>query len=190
MKITEPTSSSLTALLKRDADLALKSEQSSKTVHALRAQKRDGKKNVDDKEARIQKILAGEDVPPANNIDAQIASAMLRWEAINDAREALRPMIAIETRKAAVAQSAELKPEHDQKMVKLCSTLVDAHAAYNDLFSMKHELIGKGVGLIGLCLLMPDFFGSPQSHNSPLAFFLAEAKRAGYIGEVPKALRP
>jgi hypothetical protein len=190
MKITEPKSSALTAVLKIDTDLAVKSEQFSKTVHALRAQKRDGKKNVDDKEARIQKILAGEDIPPANDIDAQIASAMLQWESINDAREALRPRITTETRKAAVAQSAELKPEHDQKMARLCSTLVDAHAAYNELFSMKHELIGKGVGLIGLCLLMPDFFGSPQSHNSPLAFFLREAQRAGYIGEVPKALRP
>jgi hypothetical protein len=132
-------------------------------------------------------VLAGQPLPDDANVDAELATAMLNWRAIEDAKEIQLRHIEDTRRDAGRKLSQSLKPQHEKLMTALCIALTDAHAAWRELFTIKRGLLGQGIGLSGLFSVDPqEFMGVPSDRASDFCEFMRDAARAGYCRELPR----
>jgi hypothetical protein len=136
----------------------------------------------------LKRILGGEQVSDGDSIEVQLRAANMQLQALEDAMEFLDKEIRVEKKLLAVAYCKQKKPEHDRLMVKLCDSVLATHKAWKELHDMKRHLINSDVGLIGLCLTMPDFLGVPTDPYSEMADFFRAVKKEGFINAVPKEL--
>jgi hypothetical protein len=152
-----------------------------------------GSKEQDDmasKQDILNRTIAGESFADMPGIKEQLEKAQRQWAAFEDAIGHLTREIEREKDVLAAQYAKSLKPKHDDLMAKLCKSMLDVHAAWSDVYSLKRELIDSGIGLRGLCLNLPEsFLSTPANSYSELASFFATAKRDGHIREVPQSLR-
>jgi hypothetical protein len=136
----------------------------------------------------LQRTLAGQQVANGESVEIQLRNANLQLQALEDAMEFLDKEIRVEKKLLAIAYSKTMKPKHDDRMRRLCASLLNTHAIWTELFSLKRNLIEAEVGLIGLCLIEPSFLGVPVDPYSDCADFFRAAKKDGFVDAVPKAL--
>jgi hypothetical protein len=136
----------------------------------------------------LRRTLAGEPLANPTSIEEQLRVANKQLTAVEDALEYLDGEIKTERAALAIAYSKQRKPEHDRLMVKVCASLLETHKAWGEVYALKRHLIDNDVGLIGLCLTMPDFLGAPNDPYSDCADFLRAAKKEGFINAVPNKL--
>jgi hypothetical protein len=163
---------------KRYDDLLARDKEISAKVQRLRAKKADGESIVD-KDARVAFVLAGKSVPPIADINTELSNALLQWRSIEDAKEVQSRNLEKAKRAAGQKLCADLKPAHDEVMVRLCSSLTDAHSAWNELFAIKRGLLNKGAGLHGICQVEPEFLDDPADRAGAFARF--HPARAGNL---------
>jgi len=188
-KLISPAITAQEAVLTR---LDMRANGKSKTARELRARKIQGQNNVNDKDTRIAMVLAEQDIPATDDVDAQITTTLLEWEAIVEAKQSLLPKLAIAKREAADKILAGLKPEHDKIMARLVSSLVDAHTASAEIFDLRGQLRDGGIGWRnGVGELFPDeVLGAPTIYSA-LADFLRAAVKSGYLSKLPAGfIRP
>jgi hypothetical protein len=167
-------------LLEREATVSAK-------VRQLRGLKTNGALSSND-DSLVQSVLAGEPFL-APDIDAELNRLTAEWRAIEEAKEIQTRIIAAEEKGAGAKLREAIKPTHDKIMVRLCKALVDTHAAYSELFRMKRELAGNGIGLGNLFDADPEFLEIPTDRASCLAEFFREAIKGGFMTTMPKELR-
>jgi hypothetical protein len=159
--VQTPTSPDYTGLKSQTSRIRLRSNGHSKNVKELREKKSAGQFNGLDRDARIAMVLAGEDFPAASDIDAQITSELLAWEATEEAEKSLKPKLDAAYREAATAELKRIKPEHDKIVQRIVGALVELAPAYTELFQLSRDLKDKNVGWReGVCDLVPalDFW--------------------------------
>ncbi len=140
------------------------------------------------KAEELRRTLAGEPLANPSSIEEQLRVANKQLTAVEDALEYVNGEIKREKTALAIAYSKQRKVDHDRLMVKLCSSLLETHKAWGDVYALKRHLIDNEIGLIGLCLTMPDFLGAPVDPYSDCADFLRLAKKDGFISKVPADL--
>jgi hypothetical protein len=168
------------------ARLDMRAKAASREVRELRERKLQGQNNVNDKTTRISMVLAEQDIPATDDTDVKLTAKLLQWEAIEEAKESLKPKLAIAKREAADKILAGLKKPHDAIMARLLAALVDAHAANVELFDLRSQLRDREIGFRnGVCELMPDEVLSSPTIYSPLADFFRAAVKAGFLKALP-----
>src|SRR5229473_3685760 len=140
------------------------------------------------KAEELRRTLAGEPLANPISIEEQLRVANKQLTAVEDALEYVNGEIKREKTALAIAYSKQRKVDHDRLMVKLCSSLLETHKAWGDVYALKRHLIDNEIGLIGLCLTMPDFLGAPVDPYSDMADFFRAAKKDGFISKVPADL--
>jgi hypothetical protein len=185
INVPKPTSPKVTETQNQIARIRMRGNASATKLKELRAKKLAGQNNVNDSEARLAMILADEEIPASSDIDAQITTELLNWEATNEAEQLLKPKLAAAQYEAATAVLTAIKPEHDALVKpRIVGPLVEFSKAWVELFGMSRELRDRGTGFrCGVCDLVPqlvDLFGPPTPYG-PLATFLQAAVRAGYL---------
>jgi hypothetical protein len=174
----------ITEIENKIARVRMRSNGHAKKVKELRA---NGQNNLDDKAARIALVLAGKEIPASSEIDAQITTEMLNWQATIDAEQSLKSPLAAAKFEAQTDILAALKKPHDEIMKRLLAALVAASAANAELFDLSRQLKDQSIGWRnGVCQLMPtDVIGVPHKY-SELAEFMRQAVAAGYLSTLPK----
>jgi hypothetical protein len=173
------------------ARLEMRGSAKAKNIRDLRALKLQGEHNINDKDSRIAMVLAEQDIPSTDDVDAKIAAEYLQWEAIEEAKQAQKPKLAAAKREAADSILDGLKKEHDVLVHTIVSSLADVVApAWAELFDLSRQLKDKDIGWRkGICETMPlDLFGPPNVY-SPLAVFMRAAVEAGFLKSLPKEYR-
>jgi hypothetical protein len=192
--VQKPLSPKVTEIENQISRVRMRGNASSKKIKELRALKLAGQHNVNDSESRIAMILADKEIPAASDVDAQITTEMLNWEATEEAERSLKPKLAAAKYEASTAVLNGLKKPHDEVVQRVVSPLVEVAKAWNELFQLSRDLKDKEVGWRdGVCDLVPalvELFGANNVH-SPLASFLQEAVKANYVkaSALPKELR-
>jgi hypothetical protein len=195
--ITVPNriSPTVTNILNQKSRARMLGSVSAKNVKELRAKQSAGENNANDREARIAMVLAGEDFPPASDIEAQLTTEMLRWQAADEADRSLDAPLAKARYEDATVVLKGLKPGHDAALIPALSALAEVFApAWKEIFQLSRDLKDKDLGWReGVCDLVPqlvELFGVPNAH-SPLASFLQKAVAAGYLksAQLPKEFR-
>jgi hypothetical protein len=192
--VPNPISPQVTDFQGQASRVRMRSNGHSKKVRELREKKAAGQNNVNDREARIAMVLAGDDFPAASDIDAQIATELLNWEATDEAEQSLKPKIAAAKHEAGTAVLAGLKKPHDEVVQRIVGPLSQLAHAWVELFQLSRDLKDKEIGWRnGVCDLVPalvESFGPPIL-ASQLANLLHEAVKLGYLESsvLPKELR-
>ncbi len=187
--VREPVSPTVTTIENQRSRVRMRGNGHAKKIKELRSKKLAGENNINDSAARLAMILADEEIPAASDIDAQITTEMLNWEATIEAERSLKPKLDAARYEASTAILTGLKPEHDAVVKRLLAALVEASAANAELFQLSRDLVDKGVGRrCGVCELMPDFLGVPHKY-SDFAEFMRSAVKAGYLSTLPKEFR-
>jgi hypothetical protein len=70
-------------------------------VQELRTKKLRGQHNVDEHESRVAFVLAEKEIPASNDVDAQLTTELLNWEATDEAIKTLKPKLAAAKREAS-----------------------------------------------------------------------------------------
>jgi hypothetical protein len=149
----------------------------------------DEQKEAARRKDELERTLRGESLADTTDTKEALAQEHRQWKAYEDGIEHLNREIERERNVLAIQYCGQLKTKHTELMKKMCQPLLAFHAAYSELYALKRHLIDNEVGLRGLCLLTPDFASTPNNPHSELAEFFREAKREGYIKEVPAELR-
>ena len=181
----------ITEIQNQKARVKLRNNAAAKTYREKHASKLARETNIDDRKSMIAMVLADKDIPSAIDIDAQLVTAALEWEATEAADRSLDAPLAAAKREAADSILDGLKKEHDVLVNRIVSGLADVVApAWAELFDLSRQLKDKDVGWCkGICETMPlDLFGPPNAY-SPLANFLRAAVAAGYLNTLPKVFR-
>lgn len=169
-----------------DADLNARSKEVSTKVRDLREIKANGL-SPDARALRAEMVRSGQPLPDSANVDAELATLMVEWRAIEDAKEIQTHRIYDARKDAARKLCQSLKPQHDKLMKALCASLADAHATWAELFSLKRGIMNQGARLNGLLLADPqDLLGVPSDRSSDFHDFMREASRSGYCRELPR----
>ncbi len=140
------------------------------------------------KAEELRRTLAGEPLANPSSIEEQLRVSNKQLTAVEDALEYVNGEIRSEKTALAIAYSKQRRPDHDRLMAKLCASLLETHKAWGEVYALKRHLVDEGVGLIGLCLTMPDFLGAPVDPYSDMADFFRAAKKEGFINAVPNEL--
>jgi hypothetical protein len=180
-KTKSPTT---TELETKDSRLELLDRGKARKVKELRVLKSEGQRVVDP-DALMQMMLDGKDIPAPEDVDTQLTAEILKWQAIGDARQSLKAPLAKAKYEDATTVLAGLKKPHDEVLNPLLTALAEVVApAWVELFQLSRDLKDKDIGWRnGVCDLVPklvELFGPPTPHG-PLASFLQEAVRAGYL---------
>jgi hypothetical protein len=191
--VQTPVLPKLTELKTQDGRLEILENGQARKVKELRALISQGQRVVDPA-ALMQLMLDGKDIPEPEEVDTKLTAEMLKWQAVADTRQSLKPKIAAAKLEAATAVLKGLKPEHDAVVQRILSPLVEVSKAYVEIFDLGRQLKDKDCGWReGVCDLVPalvELFG-PTNSYSPLATLLQEAVKLGYVkaSAVPKELR-
>jgi hypothetical protein len=184
--VQDPINPKMTELQAVIARLEMRAKASARKVRELREKKLAGQHNINDKDSRIAMVLAEQDISATDDTDAKLTSELLQWEAIEEAKESLKPKLAAARREASDKILASIKPAHDEIMKRLVSSLVDAHAANVELFGLRSQLRDRSIGWRnGVCELLPDEVLNTPTIYSHLADFFRGAVKAGYLKNVP-----
>ena len=193
MSLPKPISPKTTELKTNITRVRMRGNGHAKNIKELRAKKSAGQ-NINDSEARLAMILADEDIPATNDIDAQITTEMLNWQATTEAEQLLKPQLAKAEYEAATAilESAEVQKMHGDLMRRIALPLAEAAKAWLELYGLSLELRANDVGFrCGICQTMPtELFGFPNSH-SKLGAYLHALVKADYLhaNDVPREFR-
>lgn len=143
------------------------------------------------KQEVLRRVLAGEQMVNEFTPKETLEKAQSDWAAYETGIDFINKEIEKEKNILYDQYAKSLVPMHHDKMTKLCSTLLEAHAAWSDVYGIKRNLIDSGVGLRhGLCNTLPEsFLGTPVNPYSDMAAWFTEAKRQGFLKEVPAPLR-
>ena len=187
--VTNPTITALksTAARLELTDKAIKRENDELTAKG-------NQPTADDSAALVAKVLADPDNISLDDDAAKIKANWAKRAAIDSARQSLKSKIEAAKREAgdAILKSAEIQKAHGEIMQRLVGPLVEVAKAWTDLFAMSRECRDREIGFrFGICETMPlDLLGAPNVY-SPLASFLQEAVKAGYIkaGAIQKEFR-
>jgi hypothetical protein len=187
--VQRPISPKTTEIDNQISRLDIRGNACAKNVRELRAKKMAGEHDINDRESRIEMVLAENEIPASNEVDAQLTSQLLQWEAIEEAKQSLKPKLAAAKREAADKILVGLKKPHDAIMARLLAALVEASEANAELFQLSRDLRDYEIGFRnGVCELMPtEVLGVPHKH-SELAEFMRSALKAGYLKALPKEL--
>jgi hypothetical protein len=185
------TSPKITELQTQDARLVISDKALKREIDELTA--KGGQPNADDNASLIKMVLADPDnIPAVSDSNAILKTAWQKRQAIDAARQSIKPKIAAAKFEAgnAILQSPDVQKQHAELMRRVVQPLVEVAKAYAELFAMSRELRDREIGYrCGICELMPlDLFGPPTPY-SPLATFLQAACKAGYIGALPREYR-
>jgi hypothetical protein len=172
--------------LQLDADLNARSKAVSAKVRELRAVKDNGL-TPDARASRAELVRSGQPLPDSANVDAELANLMVEWRAIEDAKEIQTQRIYDARKDAARKLCQTLKPQETKLMKVLCTSLIDAHAAWSELFAMKRGVMNQGERLYGLLTADPqDLLGIPSDLSSDFHDFMRDAARSGYCRELSR----
>ena len=191
--VQTPILPKLTELTNKDGRFEILDRGQARKVAELRALKSKGQQAVDP-DALMQLMLDGKDIPAPEDVDTKLTAELLKWQAVVDARQSLKPKIASAKYEAATEVLKDIKPEHDKIVQRIVGPLVEVATAWTELFDLSRQLKDKSVGWReGVCDLVPqlvDIFGPPNG-SSELATLLQAVVAAGYLkaGQVPKELR-
>ena len=181
--VQTPISAKLTELKTQDGRLEILDKGQARKTAELRALRSQGQQAVDPA-ALMQLMLDGKDIPAPEDVDTKLTTEMLKWQAVVDARDSLKPKIAAAKYEASTAVLAGLKPEHDKVVQKIVEPLAQLAHAWIELFQLSRDLKDKSVGWRnGVCDLVPalvELFGANNAH-SHLATLLHETVRLGYV---------
>jgi hypothetical protein len=186
--VQKPISPKVTELQALIARLEMRGNGKAKTVRELRAKKLAGQRNINDRESRIAMVMAEQEFPATDDTDAKLTSELLEWEAIEEAKQSLKPKLDAAKREASDKVLVTVKSDHDAVMKKLVSGLSVATEAWIELFQLSRDLLDYDIGYRnGICETMPlDLFGPPNAY-SPLAEFMGDALKAGHLKSLPRA---
>jgi hypothetical protein len=172
------------------ARLDMRGNGKAKAVHEVREKKLAGQHNINDKESRIAMVMAEQDIPATDDLDAQLTTLLLQWEAIEEAKESYKPKLAAAKYEAATAILTGLKPAHDKIMKRLLAALVEASAANAELFDLRSQLRDKSIGFrCGVCELDSTDVLGVLHKLSDLAEFMRSAVAGGYLSTLPKEFK-
>ena len=191
INVPKATSPKVTEAKAKKARVDMRENGHAKKIKELRAKKSLGQNNFNDRETLLAMILADEEIPAASDIDSQITTEMLNWEATHDAGRLLKRELEVAQREANTAALLLIKPEHDAVMKRLVTALAEVVTpAWIELFKLSRDLRDRDMGYqCGVCDLLPtDLLGVPNAH-SPLAAFLQAAVAAGYLKTLPREFR-
>jgi hypothetical protein len=179
--------SELRQLMNIDEELAAKEAKAQLAGERLQALIAAG---IDpDRDARVAKIVAGQDLSVSTNLKEQLVQNLTGYSELKEGRRLLAIQIAAAKQKAGRSLCLLAKPHHDAIMKRVCSLLVELHSAHAELFALKRELIDKEIGIFdGVCALLPDFLDVPTNRSSPMADFCREAVKHKYLRAVPELL--
>lgn len=149
----------------------------------------DSEQNETTRNEELKLTLAGNTIAPTVSVTEQLETEQRQWQAYEHAIEFRTREVDAERTALAKSYTKQCKPKHDQMMQRLTKSMVEMHSAYIELHDMNRSLVDSGIGLHGLCADLPEFLSSPRDKYSEMAEFLREAKREGYIKEVPAELR-
>ena len=190
--VQKPTSPNVTEIESQMARVRMRSNAHAKNVKELRAKKLAGQHNANDRDARIKMVLAGEEFPATDDVDAKLTTELLQWEATEEAAQSLKPKLAAAKYEASTAVLLGLKKPHDEVVQRIVGPLVEVAKAWNELFQLSRDLKDNGIGWRnGVCELVPalvDLLGPPNA-SSELATLLQTAVDAGYVKSLPRELR-
>src|ERR1700737_4770895 len=91
--VQTPVLPKLTELKTQDGRLEILDNGQARKVKELRALKSQGQHAVDPA-ALMQMMLDGKDTPAPEDVDTKLTAEMLKWQAVADARQSLKPKIA------------------------------------------------------------------------------------------------
>jgi hypothetical protein len=139
-----------------------------------------GQEEAARKNDELQRTLAGQPLADSKSIREKLESTHRQWIAYEDAIEFRTREIDSERAALAVQYCKQLRPKYEDQMKRLCKTLIESHAALQELNALKRHLIDNQLGTrCGVCTDMPDFLPSPN--DSEWGDFFRDAKRAGWI---------
>jgi hypothetical protein len=191
--IPQVTSPKITELQTQDARLVISDKALTREIEQLTA--KGNQPTAADNASLIAMVLADPDnINVEDDSAAKIKTAWAKRQAIHEARQSLKTKLAQAKHEAgdAILQSADVQKQHAELMKRLTTGFVEVSKAWADLFAMSRELRDREVGFrFGICETMPlDLLGAPNAY-SPLADFLNQAAKAGYIsaGSVPREYR-
>src|SRR5438552_848975 len=115
--VQDPISPKYTEVKTQDGRLEIVDKGQARKVAELRALRSQGQQAVDPA-ALMQLMLDGKDIPAPEDVDTKLTTEMLKWQAVADARQSLKPKIAAARYEAATTVLKGLKPEHDKVVQK------------------------------------------------------------------------
>ena len=185
--VQKPISPKVTEIENQISRVRMRGNASAKKIKELRAKKLAGQHNINDKDSRIALVLAGEEFPATRDIDAQITTEMLNWEATSEAEQSLKQPLDAARREASDKILVGIKPGHDVVMKKLASSLSIFTESWIELFQLSRDLRDYEIGYRnGVCEVMPLDLVGPPTIYSPLADFLRELVKAGHLKALPE----
>ena len=136
----------------------------------------------------LKRTLANEPLEDTGSIEDKIAKIDRAWAAHENAIEFRDREIFVEREFLAVEYTKKIKPQADQRMVKLGKAALDFHAAWLDANELRQHLIDEEVGLRGIFQTMPDWLSNARNKHSEFAEWMRAMKRDGFISAAPKEL--
>lgn len=143
------------------------------------------------KQEVLRRVLAGETIVNEPTITETLEKAQSDWAAYEAGIDFVNKEIAAEDNILADQYAKSFKGTHDKHMTALCASALDFYAKYAEAYDGKRHLIDSGVGLRdGMYHNLPEsFLSAPDNPWSDMAAWFTEAKRQGFIREVPQSLR-
>jgi hypothetical protein len=139
-----------------------------------------------DKDAEVQRVLANE---PARNLSDEYERKRRDFRALEDAEHQQKQRVEQCRKEAGKKLCAFMKPRHDELMKKIGKSLFDAYVDWRELYPTKQHIMRYQLGYNGLFDADPqEVIDIPTDRGSPLADFLRECLRLGYIKKLPEGL--
>jgi hypothetical protein len=137
----------------------------------------------------LKRTLAGEQLADTTDIKAQLEKEHRQWAAYESAIEHLDREVDREKAILSKEYCEKIQPKEKELMQRVGKHMLELHAAYSELYSLKRHLIDSDVGCRGVCLDLPEFLSSPSNGHSEMAAWLRTVQKKGFIKEVPSELR-
>jgi hypothetical protein len=137
--VQKPVSPKVTELENKMSRVRIRGNASAKKITEARAKRLAGQHSTSDKDSLIKMVLADEQIPATSDIDTEIATEMLNWEATEAAYQSLKQPLAAAKCEAADKILVGIKPAHDVAMKKLLSGLSVATEAYIEIFGLSRD---------------------------------------------------
>jgi hypothetical protein len=141
----------------------------------------------DEKQAQVNAVLAGEEVPNNADTKADASAAYRELAVVLDAKHVAEGEL-YAARKSAERKTCELlRPRCDELHAEICKNFYDMVPLLNELYAIKRGLASQGAGYYGLFNVDPfELLGAPNDRSSDFADFMREAAKAGYCKELPR----
>ena len=137
----------------------------------------------------LKRTLEGKPLADSTGVKEQKEKANREWVAYEDAIEFRTREIQVERNALAIEYTKKIKPQADQRMVKLGKAALDFHAAWLDANELRQHLIDEEVGLRGIFQTMPDWLSNARNPHSEFGEWVRALKGAGFISAVPAELK-